>query len=280
MVRMGYRFDDETATSALGHGRWGADLSDRWNIGEYPNGGYLLATALRAVSQVSPHPDPVSVTAHFLRPGTGGAPADITASVLRTGRSLTTARAGLDQDGTGRLEVLTAFGDLGTSSGDGHEITEPPPDIPPPEACREREGLEQGVELHIQSRLETRIPGPMSTAGEAGIAEMAGWIRFSDGRQPDSLAAVLFADAFPPSIFGLLGRVGWVPTVELTVHVRRRPAEGWVCGRFVTDDLLDGRMIETGTLWDSTGTLFARSRQLAMLLPEDDDTRRETDNGR
>ena len=66
----------------------------------------------------------------------------------------------------------------------------------------------------------------------------------------------------------LLGKIGWVPTIELTVHVRQRPAPGWVCGQFVTEDLHDGRMIESGTLWDSTGALFARSRQLAMLLPD------------
>jgi acyl-CoA thioesterase len=61
-----------------------------------------------------------------------------------------------------------------------------------------------------------------------------------------------------------------VPTIELTSHVRRRPAPGWVQGRFVTEDLQDGRMIEDGWLWDSTGALVARSRQLAMLLPDAD----------
>jgi hypothetical protein len=39
---------------------------------------------------------------------------------------------------------------------------------------------------------------------------------------------------------------------------------------FVTEDLHDGRIIESGTLWDSKASLFARSRQLAMLLPDAD----------
>ena len=108
---------------------------------------------------------------------------------------------------------------------------------------------------------------PDATSGHR--AETPGWIRFRDGRPPDLLALALFADAFPPSIFGLLGRVGWVPTIELTVHFRARPAPGWVRGRFLTDDLTDGRMIETGELWDAAGTLVARSRQLALLVPID-----------
>ena len=63
-----------------------------------------------------------------------------------------------------------------------------------------------------------------------------------------------------------MGSVGWVPTIELTVHVRRRPAPGWVLARFECDDLAGGRMIETGSLWDSSGALVARSRQLGLLL--------------
>jgi hypothetical protein len=32
------------------------------------------------------------------------------------------------------------------------------------------------------------------------------------------------------------------------------------------DDVAGGRMIETGALWDSSGALVARCRQLGMLL--------------
>ena len=265
---MTHQFDIETAAVPNGDGRWTVDLTDRWNIGDNPNGGYLVAAALQAVRQISSHPDPISVTAHFLRPGTGGASADLSASLLRTGRSVTTARASLSQHGTDRLELLAAFGRLDGGSGHGHVVTEAMPGIPPPEECVDRSGLEQGVELHIQSRVDMRVHPDYATAAGVKQAKTLGWIRFSDGRQPDTLAATLFADAFPPPIFGLLGKIGWVPTIELTVHVRQRPAPGWVCGQFVTEDLHDGRMIESGTLWDSTGALFARSRQLAMLLPD------------
>jgi acyl-CoA thioesterase len=57
-----------------------------------------------------------------------------------------------------------------------------------------------------------------------------------------------------------------VPTIELTVHLRRRPASGWVLARFECDDVEGGRMIESGTLWDSTGAVVARCRQLGLVL--------------
>ena len=80
---------------------------------------------------------------------------------------------------------------------------------------------------------------------------------------------MLFCDTFPPSPFGQLGVVGWVPTVELTVHVRRRPEPGWILGRFRTDDLEQGRMIESGELWDSTGQLVAECRQIGLVMQQD-----------
>ena len=50
------------------------------------------------------------------------------------------------------------------------------------------------------------------------------------------------------------------------MQVRRRPVDGWVRARFECDDVDGGRMIESGTLWDDSGAVVARSRQLGLLL--------------
>jgi acyl-CoA thioesterase len=121
------------------------------------------------------------------------------------------------------------------------------------------------VALPLLERLDIRLHPEETQAGDAKRAQVTGWIRFKDGRAADARSLLLFADTFPPSVFGLLGPVGWVPTVELTVHIRRRPAPGWILGQFRTEDLADGRMIENGLLWDSTGQLVAQARQLALV---------------
>ena len=95
---------------------------------------------------------------------------------------------------------------------------------------------------------------------------MSGWIRFVDDRAPDGKALALFADGFPPSPLSYLGAIGWVPTIELTVHVLAKPAAGWIQAQFKTDSLKNGRMIESGALWDSNGTLVAQSRQLGLVM--------------
>ena len=260
------QYDDDTALQADGPGRWTGTVSGAWNIGDNPNGGYLVSLVMRAFRTLGPHQDPLSITTHFLRPGSPDAPCVVEAELVRTGRTLTTVRGRLVQEGKERLEVLAAFGDLGDIGAAEPSLTLEPPDMPPPEECPVRSGEEQGVSLPLLDRLDIRIHPDQFRAGEAGAAEMSGWIRLADGTVPDTRSVVMFADAFAPSLFGLLGVVGWVPTIELTVHVRRRPAPGWVMGRFRAEDLRDGRMIESGALWDEGGALVAQSRQLGLLL--------------
>jgi len=259
------RFDDDVRVVPAGEGRWAGRIDPGYNIGANPNGGYLLAIAGAAMREAVPaQPDPLSVTAHYLRPGTVDADCRVDVAVLRAGRSLSTVRATLGQHDGPRLELLAAMGTLGDPDAPS-DVAPPVPDLPAPEDCAPRSPGEQGVALPILDRLEVRLHPDEALAGRSGRAQVTGWIRFRDGRAPDPLAMLLFADAFPPAVFGLLGAVGWVPTVELTVQVRRRPAPGWMVAQFRTIDLADGRLIEDGMLWDARGRLVAQSRQLALV---------------
>jgi len=266
-------FDDDTRITPLAAAPDGqpsqasftGHVQPAWNIGANPNGGYLLALAARAIAARTPtHPDPLSVTVHYLRPGLSGQPCRIDTDLLRSGRTLGTVRATLWQDDQPRLELLAAMGNLGDPAPPAR-LTLPMPSMPPPEQCLTRSAPAQGVELPILQRLDVRLHPDEARPGGAGRARISGWIRFADGRAPDALACLLLADAFPPAVFGLLGQVGWVPTIELTVHLRRRPAPGWMLGQFWSHDLSDGRVIEDGALWDASGQLIVQSRQLALV---------------
>lgn len=261
-------FDHDTRVLPGDHpGRYTGQVLPAWNIGANPNGGYLLALAAQALRQTTPdQPDALSITVHYLRPGLPGQPCQVDTQLLRSGRTLSTVRATLLQDGNPRLEVLAAMGHLGApGAAPPPVIRMPPPTIPPPEACPGRSAPAQGVSLSILDRLDIRLHPDQARPGAAGEARVSGWIRFADGRAPDALGCLLMADAFPPAVFSLLGLVGWVPTIELTVHLRGHPAPGWLLGEFWAHDLRDGRVVEDGALWDSNGQLVAQSRQLALV---------------
>ena len=259
------RFLAETSVTPDGDGRWRARLDASWNIGETPNGGYALTPVVRALRELAGQPDPLTVTTHFLRPALADADATVEGRLVRSGRSTATVTGALVQDGRERLVVMATFGDV-TSGAERPTISLPPCELPPPEECAARRTLPQGVDLPIASRLDVRIHPDDAQGNASTTARVRGWIRFLDDTPVDTLALPLLADAFPPALFSLLGPVGWVPTVELTVHVRRRPVPGWIRACFTCDDLAGGRMIETGALWDDSGQVVARSRQLGLLL--------------
>jgi acyl-CoA thioesterase len=260
-------FERDTAVRRQGD-VWSADLQPRWNVGDNPNGGYLLAIAARAMREATGRPDPVTLTAHYLSPPADG-PLTIETQIVKPGRTFVTVMAELVQGGRERVRVLGAFGALADRQGPTR-ISAKPPAIPPPDECVSLVHLTRQANRpipEVMNRFDLRLPAdsPWGRPDEGEPFEITGWIRFRDGTEPDVLSAVAFADAFPPTLLGAVA-MGWVPTIELTVHLRGVPAPGWLLGTFRTRVLVDGLLEEDGELWDSQGRPVALSRQLAMVL--------------
>lgn len=270
-----FAFDLDTAVQppmgARGPGRWHGNLTNRWDIVDKPNGGYVLATAVRAMSgAVAQHPDPFTVTAHYLRPSEPG-PVEIDVDVVRTGRKMSTITASFSQAGKPRIQVLGTFGDLDErieASGATHLRGSAPGGAEPPATAIHRGSttpLGEEMRIAVQTDLRMHPETGWIVGKPSGTAAVSGWIRFADGREPDVSALPFFADALPPALFEL-DSLGWVPTIELTVHVRAKPAPGWLRGVMSTRYLADGYFEEDGELWDSRGVLVAQSRQLGMVF--------------
>ena len=144
------------------------------------------------------------------------------------------------------------------------------PDVPPVEECfsvaEHRDLAPPGVQVPgLSLRVDTRLD--LATAGWAfgqpsGEPVLRAWMRFADGREPDPLALLTFADALPPTSFAM-GNLGWAPTVQLQVLVRALPAPGWCLVEARSSEIAGGWVDEDYRIWDSTGRLVAQSRQLA-----------------
>jgi acyl-CoA thioesterase len=89
------------------------------------------------------------------------------------------------------------------------------------------------------------------------------WMRFADGREADLLSLLLLVDSTAPSVLEL---GAGSTTIQLTVHLRAHPAPGWLACRATTRFVSNGYHEEDFEVWDSTGTLVAQSRQLALIL--------------
>ena len=263
---MGYEFDADTDVTSLGAGAYSAGISARWNVGDKPNGGYLMAIALRAAAAELPLPDPFTATAHYLRAAQPG-PAMLDVEVVRAGRTHATAQVRVHQQDAEIVRVLATFGDLAALDGPTHRSAGPPALPPLAECLRGRARMPDGSIVPMAERFEAAVHPDMLSwiRGEpTGRAELGAWLRFADGREPDPLALTMIVDGLPPPVFDI-GAAGWVPTIELTVHVRAVPAPGWLRVWASTRFLQGGYLEEDVEVWDSVDTLVAQSRQLARL---------------
>jgi acyl-CoA thioesterase len=259
-------FDADTAVRATAERVYEADLTDRWTaIGGTPNGGYMLAVALRALQADMPLPDPLVTSAHFLRPGVVG-PAEIRTEVVRAGRRVAAGEARLIQDGKEIVRLLATFGDLEQAGGRTLVLNEPPALPPPDETPDVLDGKGMpGVSITEQLEYRAReLPG-WARGEPGGVPSLEFWMRFRDGRDPDPLALAALVDGAAPAVLDI--GVRGSATIELTVHVRARPRPGWLACRTRTRHVIGGYHEEDFEIWDSAGALVAQSRQFA-LLPE------------
>jgi acyl-CoA thioesterase len=269
------RFDRATAIEQTGDSRYRADLDTGYWVVAGPNGGYLAALVVRAVEAAVADPARAvrTVTLHYpARPVEG--PVDIEVRVERAGRSLSTVSVRMTQGGA--LVVLGLAACSPPWAGMAFEDATMP-SVPAAADCGEI--MADGGTLGIHERFDYRwAVGHAPFLADAPPVVPApsyggGWIRTAEPRPVDAAAIASFTDAWPPAVFArrdpdhvVLG----VPTVELTVHFRRRlplpdaAADDWYLCSFRSRTCAEGFVEEDGEIWSADGLLVAQSRQLAI----------------
>lgn len=269
-----YELDRGIAVERTAPGEYAAHLDSGWVVGGGVNGGYLLAVignAIRDDLDDVGQPDPASVSGYYLSPSVPG-PAVVRVRRVRTGGRRSTVAASLFQHQDGqeveRITALAVFGDLDRMPAEVHREI-PAPDVPPVEKCVESRMAPEEVRkmAPLLERFGTRLDPAYvgwTVGAPSGSGIIQGWFKLVDDRPLDPIALLLVVDALPPVTFDL-GLPGWAPTLELTAHVRARPAPGWAIVRHATRNVSGGLFEEDCEVWDSEGRLVAQSRQLALL---------------
>jgi hypothetical protein len=258
-------FATATSVEPVADGEWSASIRPGWDIAGNANGGYMLAIAARALVGAARRPDPVTVTAHYLAPGAAG-DVRIATRVIKEGKRFATGSATMSSGTRPLLAVLATLGDLALADGPELVVGEPP-DLPAPEHCvplLPTANFPPPFMGHVELRLHPD-DATFATADHSGQPLMRGWFRLPGLEPIDSVALLCAVDAFPPTAFNARLPVAWTPTIELTAHIRARPAPGWLRCRFSTRFVTAGFLEEDGEVWDVAGRLVAQSRQLALV---------------
>lgn len=271
-------FDDATAVTPRPDGSvYDIVIDPDWTVGDKPNGGYLLATMVRASihslqQRGAVHTDPMAATATFLRaPGVGAA--TVRVDVLRAGRTASQVRATLTQNDTPCVDTVSVIGQLDDANvpGDtGPRWSEPPPaDAATEDRCVLLPSRREGSDIRVAILDVTEVRLDPATLGFArgepsGVPDLRGWVRFADGRPPDTLSLLYTLDCFPPATFEL-GSTGWVPTLQLSAYVRARPLAGPLQVRQRATSVQGAVVDELCQVWDKSGRLVAVGSQLAQV---------------
>src|SRR6478736_5178853 len=161
------------------------------------------------------------------------------------GGNIATAAADLRQGADTRITALATYGDLGRL-GDDVRTTAEEPAMPPPDQCVPNTMAPPEVRAiaPLMDRFDMRFhPDHVGWAvgRPSGNGVLSAWFRLADGRDPDPISLLMVVDALPPVTFEL-GMPGWAPTLELTAHVRARPAPGWLKVRHETRNMAGGKV--------------------------------------
>jgi acyl-CoA thioesterase len=277
-----HAFDRDTALTFIGkdsdkYSTYQVNIGADWQVFVGPNGGYIAAIILNGMkqklgSQTNTSPlQPRSITYHFLSASVAGQ-ATLDVKLEKLGRTLTSVTATLFQGGKTIAIALASFANKRVAV-EFSDFT--PPDVTAPEDVSPDRRMKKGMHGHVPFRdqFDQRIAiGPVP--GESSdVARVGGWTRFSQPRQFDDLAIVAISDSWYPGLFTKkLDPPMHCPTVDHSVHFLADPLDHSSIDEFLlvdfqTSTAQDGYLVEDGCIWAKNGTLLARSRQLAIILP-------------
>lgn len=251
------------------------DVHPLWTVGDKPNGGYLLALMGRAAREAARRDggegasqwEVVSASITYVLPPALTA-ATVHTTVLRRGRSATQVRAALVQGDRVMVDAVYVVSTVPLSAVARYD-SRVPLEVAAPDDCeRLKPELPGGTRVGLMDVLDLRLDpaaNPFTRSADEGAkAELRGWVRFADDRQPDPLSLLFSVDAVPPATM-MIGSTGWVPTLQMAAFVRAVPEPGWLGLRFTAHVVAGGMVDETCVLWDSSGRVVGQSTQLARL---------------
>jgi acyl-CoA thioesterase len=259
------KFERDTSVSEIEAGVFEGHVNRDWWIVFGPNGGFLAAMLVKAMgAAVDDHARAArSLTIHYTAAPTEG-PVRIRTTVERTGRSLTTVSARMEQ---GERLIALAIGAFSSARAPATEFNHAAaPTVPLPEELTPIEARRDLPPFTRQWEIRPAVGVEPFTGADTSTLT-GGWIKPVDEHPVDAALVAQLTDAWLPAVFIRLTEPNAVPTIDLTIHFRGDlplPAD-YVLVTFETRLAAGGFIEEDGLIWSRDGQLIAHSRQLALL---------------
>ena len=251
-------------------GRYTIDVPAGWRQGRGSYGGLTIASLVRAIEHAVGDPTRTtrSITAELPGPVTAGA-AEITTEVLRTGSSVSTARASLAQGGEIKAHAVAVL--AATRRGTGplawQELVLP--EAPPWSQVEPLVMTDAGQWPEFVPNFEYRVVEGLP--GSGGAARTVGWVRprlHGGLRDTAHIAAVM--DAWWPAALCKIPAMRPMATIvyslDIVAGIDGLNPESPLLYRGTAPVLADGYCLETRELWGEDGRLVAINHQTFVII--------------
>jgi acyl-CoA thioesterase len=246
------------------------DVPTGWKQGRGAFGGYTIAALIRAIEQRvgDPARKVRTVTAELPSPVEPGA-AQITVDLMRTGKSLSAARAALVQHGEVRGHAVAIL----AASRPGHGPLAwrdlAPPEAPPWKSIAPLE-MQHGVWPEFAQHFEYRVVSGLPIA-DGSPARTVGWIRPREHCNVcDTGYVASVMDAWWPAAFTKFPPTRPCATIaftlEMVTDVDGLAPDAPLLYRGTVPVCADGYFLETRELWGEDGRLVAINHQTFAVI--------------
>ena len=193
-------FWQDTEIERLDETHLRANVTERWSVNGIPNGGYMMSIAARAFRVGLSHPDPLTITGHYVEKAMVG-PVELELDVIRQGNTVSTAALRFMQEGKERVRFTASYGDLDETSGVTW-VGDQPPSIEREKCLTSPRflAIHERVEMLFSPKTADWLRGRTVDRMEH---ELMAYLR--DGTEPDVMALPFFADCVPPTTFSKFG---------------------------------------------------------------------------
>ena len=257
-----HQFDHDISVTPNEPFFFSGHVAENWSINGIPDGGYLMAILANAMMHHSEMKSTPIITANFLNRCEPG-DAEVTIEKMSASRQFSRLQGSLRQKGKEKIRAFGTFTDENRDCPlESYEVSSP--EIAELKECL---AIPEIPNYTLFSQLDIRLD-PVCIGWWSGklsaISESKGWIKFKNDRHFDVSSILLIADSFPPAVLSSQGMAAWVPTIELSVNIRKIPTTDWLKCSFRTRFITCGLLEEDGEIWDQKGELVAISRQIAQ----------------
>ncbi len=247
------------------------DVPQGWLQGRTVYGGVVAAMLMhKAISLINnPAQGLLNASVTFVGP-VQQARAQLTAEILRQGKSVTTVEVRLWQDGAVQSILLASFG-VARASEIQVSQEKIAPDYPQPELLQIAQHHPLAPECFKQMQM-IWAEGQYPCTGSAQ-PDFGGWFRFDpalhENREMTSADLMAAFDMWPPGVLPMYKTMA--PASSLTwnltcIHPLQNMTHDWLKFQVYTDFAGQGYATESAHLWDAEGRLIALSRQTVAVF--------------